>query len=406
MTTLEQLEERIRKLERASNVLGEHIKTQPGRTTLPFDGAGSGIDADLLDGQEAAAFAPAGQGVTNGNNHDHNGGDGAQIDHGGLAGLADDDHSQYLKADGTRAVTGDLRVSSGLVVGNGGANDPGNGEVWLQEQSTLPGGTTSILKSVNYKGLPIAVDPSGNRYIGATPDMLGAYLLFLQLRGFWYGHFQIQNAAYAWLDRIGNKNLTPTGTITPSVVRHSNMPPIGYLEAGAGSGNYLSVGTPTDFAPTNWISCFGWFYIPTTGTVIRPLATMGSTTIAWSMYIYNNVLQSLMYNTGGAASYSPGVSIAPDAWNFCGFSLYWASAGNYQLQCYANGTWSSNLSTDPGSGTRTPAGNFLVFSDGTNYSPGFRVSSLLMGLQAGSGTDAQGILLDYIYRTTKPFYGQ
>lgn len=33
--------------------------------------------------------------VTNGNSHDHSGGDGAQVDHGGLAGLSDDDHSQY-----------------------------------------------------------------------------------------------------------------------------------------------------------------------------------------------------------------------------------------------------------------------------------------------------------------------
>lgn len=36
-------------------------------------------------------------GVTGGDSHDHVGGDGAQIDHGGLAGLADDDHTQYLK---------------------------------------------------------------------------------------------------------------------------------------------------------------------------------------------------------------------------------------------------------------------------------------------------------------------
>jgi hypothetical protein len=33
--------------------------------------------------------------VTNGNSHDHSGGDGAQIDHGGLAGLSNDDHAQY-----------------------------------------------------------------------------------------------------------------------------------------------------------------------------------------------------------------------------------------------------------------------------------------------------------------------
>lgn len=50
-------------------------------------------------------YAPAAQGVTNGNTHDHVGGDGAQIDHGGLAGLLDDDHTQYLKTTG-RGVVG------------------------------------------------------------------------------------------------------------------------------------------------------------------------------------------------------------------------------------------------------------------------------------------------------------
>lgn len=35
--------------------------------------------------------------VTNGDTHDHSGGDGAQIDHGGLGGLGDDDHTQYAR---------------------------------------------------------------------------------------------------------------------------------------------------------------------------------------------------------------------------------------------------------------------------------------------------------------------
>jgi len=56
--------------------------------------------------------------VTNGNSHDHAGGDGAQIDHGGLAGLADDDHTQYfLKAGGT--LTGDLTCESVVEIGDG-----------------------------------------------------------------------------------------------------------------------------------------------------------------------------------------------------------------------------------------------------------------------------------------------
>lgn len=49
---------------------------------ITVDGTGSLLDADLLDGNEASAFATAG--------HTH-----AYSDHGALTGLADDDHTQY-----------------------------------------------------------------------------------------------------------------------------------------------------------------------------------------------------------------------------------------------------------------------------------------------------------------------
>jgi hypothetical protein len=51
-------------------------------------------------------------GVTNGNTHDHAGGDGAQIDHGGLGGLSDDDHTQYIKHSLATAAN-DFLVASG-----------------------------------------------------------------------------------------------------------------------------------------------------------------------------------------------------------------------------------------------------------------------------------------------------
>lgn len=54
--------------------------------------------------------------VTNGNSHDHAGGDGAQIDHGGLAGLADDDHTQYLLANATRALSADWDIGDGRMI--------------------------------------------------------------------------------------------------------------------------------------------------------------------------------------------------------------------------------------------------------------------------------------------------
>ena len=44
------------------------------------------------------------------------GGGGGVSDHGELDGLADDDHTQYLRADGTRALAGNLAVDAGVTV--------------------------------------------------------------------------------------------------------------------------------------------------------------------------------------------------------------------------------------------------------------------------------------------------
>lgn len=95
------------------------------------------------DARGDARYAPIAKGVTNGDSHDHSGGDGAQIDHtglsnlnstdythltaanhtdltdggattlhkhdhGGMDGLTDDDHTQYFLADGTRSVSGSI----------------------------------------------------------------------------------------------------------------------------------------------------------------------------------------------------------------------------------------------------------------------------------------------------------
>jgi hypothetical protein len=74
----------------------------------------AGTDITLTEnfpgGNETLTIAATG-GVTGGNAHDHVGGDGAQIDHGGLGGLGDDDHTIYtLKA--TLTEKGDLYYAS------------------------------------------------------------------------------------------------------------------------------------------------------------------------------------------------------------------------------------------------------------------------------------------------------
>lgn len=75
-----------------------------------FDGTTGKLIKDSTS--KVADFAVAAKGVTNGDSHDHAGGDGGQIDHGGLAGLADDDHTQYIKHSLATAAN-DFLVASG-----------------------------------------------------------------------------------------------------------------------------------------------------------------------------------------------------------------------------------------------------------------------------------------------------
>jgi len=74
------------------------LDTQTANTVFAGPTSGGAADptfralvaADVPD--ISATYAVATKGVTNGDTHDHAGGDGAQIDHGGLAGLSDADH--------------------------------------------------------------------------------------------------------------------------------------------------------------------------------------------------------------------------------------------------------------------------------------------------------------------------
>ncbi|NLD74965.1 MAG: hypothetical protein GX649_19880, partial [Chloroflexi bacterium] len=90
-------------------------------STLGFSGPGvtSGSNPghthtaySLTSHNHSGVYAPAAQGVTNGDAHDHSGGDGAQIDHGALGGRADDDHTQYLLASGARALSANWDAGS------------------------------------------------------------------------------------------------------------------------------------------------------------------------------------------------------------------------------------------------------------------------------------------------------
>ncbi len=140
-----------------------------------------GIDADLLDGSHAAAFAPVAKGVDNGNSHDHVGGDGAQVDHGGLAGLADDDHSQYHNdARGDARYT--QRSNNLTDVGNAAtafgnikqaATEAATGVVELATDAEAKAGTDTsrIITPANLKAVLDMRAPNRNAIINGSMDI-------------------------------------------------------------------------------------------------------------------------------------------------------------------------------------------------------------------------------------------
>ena len=86
-----------------------------GTEKLPISGSQYSLISSIktyIQGIFDTIYAPIAKGVTNGDSHDHSGGDGAQIDHGGLGGLSDDDHPQYIKDS-------EFTQDSGVLVGTG-----------------------------------------------------------------------------------------------------------------------------------------------------------------------------------------------------------------------------------------------------------------------------------------------
>lgn len=152
------------------------LSTPTERVSAPTSGGvsdhgaltGLGDDDHTSYLTDARHTALAGDHVTNGDTHDHSGGDGAQIDHGGLAGLDHDDHPQYLLLSGqpivTKAVAYELTATDYTVLVNG---------TYTITLPTAVGKTGKIyvIKNIGTGVVTIATT-SGQTIDGTTPPTL------------------------------------------------------------------------------------------------------------------------------------------------------------------------------------------------------------------------------------------
>jgi hypothetical protein len=149
----------------------------------------------------ATDYAVAAKGVTNGDSHDHAGGDGAQIDHGGLAGLSDDDHTQYIKHSLATAAN-DFLVASGA----GAYVKKTLAEV--KTILTMATGEATLGAAYSITGLAGVFEDSG---LSVALPAAGTYLVTAEVRGQLKG-----NAGTAWWLSAEFYNSTDGAAVTNS----------------------------------------------------------------------------------------------------------------------------------------------------------------------------------------------
>jgi len=92
--------------------------------------------------------------------------DASGADHGSLAGLADDDHPQYVLADGSRALSGSLNAGGNKVTGLAAASQPGDAVRYdeaVTDGDTADGDVTGTFSTLVVSKL------QGNTLVAASP---------------------------------------------------------------------------------------------------------------------------------------------------------------------------------------------------------------------------------------------
>jgi hypothetical protein len=201
----------------SSNVMVTGDLTVLGVTAI----SGSTVDHGTLAGlgdddhtqylTEARHTSLAGEHVTNGDSHDHSGGDGAQISHSGLSNLSSDDHTQYLLANGTRNLTADWNISNYEIISSSSISADKSYANQLHIGGTL--GTDGIFLGTNcYIG---ANDTQGAVFIQPLSDDKQSAIHLLPPNGTWplttINEFVLNRQSEGFGGNYGRLSLTNIG---------------------------------------------------------------------------------------------------------------------------------------------------------------------------------------------------
>jgi hypothetical protein len=118
------------------------------------------------------------------------------VDHGAIQGLGDDDHTQYLKTDGTIALTGDMSAGGHKITN--GATPVSSGDL------TTKGYVDSLVQGIDWQQSVLSL---GDNTPPVTPSIGDRYVVGTSPTGAWVGHENeiAQWSGTAWVFVVPNK---------------------------------------------------------------------------------------------------------------------------------------------------------------------------------------------------------
>jgi hypothetical protein len=335
-------------------------------------------DADTLDGYHASAFAAVAAGVTGGNAHDHNGGDGAQINHATLSNIGTNTHAQidtHVASTSNPHSTSDANIVTTDVTTN---------NVSTSKHGFVPKAPNLLRQFLR-----------GDGAWGMPYSLIDPFLSLPELRGFW--PMSSVNESGNVLDLSGQaRTLTNNGSAARAV--YGDL--VSYFDLN-GSGQYLSRADEAGLDITGAITVLGWFRMDTASASAGLFGKWTDGTQAGYLLYYDNFFGNLRFalssaGTGGSSVSVAGPTPSVGAWYFIAGRL----TPSVRYSITVNGTVYSTTTSVPASiFNNTAALEIGAYNGAANYLNG------QVGPCALCATDVSNTQCDFVFGRTRGAFG-